>query len=325
MDLAPQSALMSRRGVALFAALALIGVLSLVVGGTLAAFRLAARSSGFAQTDAGLTAAADYAINTIVSDARQLGLDTLPLGVPVTVSIDVPGVRVTSAVVTATRLANGIAWIVADVADSSAIGGHRRVNVVAEWRAPMVTPMSALVSRGDVRVAAGVSFDSDTTGDADCRSSPSRAVTLAPGASLTAPPSVSFNFDARAADTSTYLLSASQLAALAAAGASVTRVTGDTTINGGSFSGILIVNGALTISGPFIASGLIVSQGPIVAISGGLTLTGAMMSFALPPAPQAAIDLGPAVIHYSRCAITAALRRAVALRPVRARSWAELF
>jgi hypothetical protein len=183
-------------------------------------------------------------------------------------------------------------------------------------------PPSPLVARGDVRLT-GTSFEVDTTGDADCRANSVQQVTLAPGGSVSSSPSVTKSFSARAADSATYLLTATQTADFAS-GTAVRRTVGDTAISGGSFEGILIVRGALTITGPFSASGLIVSTGPIVATGTGIVVTGAMMSFALPSA-QPAIDLGPAVLRYSRCVITRTLRKAIPLRPVRERSWAELF
>ena len=322
MDPAAKPSLTKRSGVALFAALALLGVLALVIGAGLAAFRLASRSSAFARTDAVLTAAAEYAINSAASGARSFGLDTLPLGVPLTLTPSVSGATSVVPVVVATRLANDVEWLVADVADSGVAGGHRRINLVARWRLPTTPPPSPLVARGDVRLA-GTSFVIDTTGDADCRATSVQYVTLAPGASLASAAGVSTSFSARAADSSTYLLAATQTSQLTNANA-VTRVAGDTTISGGSFEGILIVRGALTIAGSFSASGLIISAGPIIATGAGVVVTGAMMSF-LPPSSQPAIDLGPAVLRYSRCLVARALRRAIPLRPVRERSWAELF
>src|SRR5262249_17262282 len=105
----------SRRGVALFAALALLGLLALLVGGSLAAFRLRGRSSEFSTTDAMLTAAADYALDSVAASARTLGIDTLPLGVSKTFSLRVPGRDGLAPVVVATRLVNNVAWLVADI------------------------------------------------------------------------------------------------------------------------------------------------------------------------------------------------------------------
>jgi hypothetical protein len=120
------------------------------------------------------------------------------------------------------------------------------------------------------------------------------------------------------------LLAASQLAQLVG-DAGVTHVLGDTTIAGGSFTGVLIVEGVITITGPFAATGLVISRGPIVATAGGLRVTGAMMSFAGSSNAQLSMDIGPAAFRYSRCAVASVLRRAIPLRPVRERSWAELF
>jgi len=312
-----------RTGVALFGALALLALVSLLVGGALAAFRLASRSSGFANTDAILTAAADFAITSIAMNAAQFGLDTLPLGAAHTV-VPIPsrtnGITPT---VVATRLAGGMVWLVADAAQTGITSGHRRINLVARWRSPGPFPSTALVARGDVHLAAGATFSVDTTGDADCRVVPSADVSVAPGAVVAQVGAAVVSSTATAADTTTYMLTSSQLAQLPAA--SVTHVAGDTTITGGAFQGILIVDGVLTITGPYTVTGLVVARRSIVATSGGLVVTGAMLSFAAVQTSVPAIDLGSSNIRYSRCAIAAAIRRAVPLRPVRERSWAELF
>lgn len=325
MDTASQPPLIARKraGLALFAALALLALVALLVGGALAGFRLASRSSGFANTDAVLTAAADFAITSVAINAAQFGLDTLPLGVAQNV-IPIPsrtnGITPT---VVATRLAGGIAWLVADAAQTGITSGHRRINLVARWRAPGPFPPTALVARGDVHLGAGVAFGVDTAGDADCRVAPSADVSVAPGAAVTQVGAATVSSTATAADTTTFMLTSSQLAQLVSA--SVTHVAGDTTITGGVFQGILIVDGVLTITGPYAVTGLVVARRSIVATSGGLVVTGAMMSFAPLQTFVPSIDLGPSNIRYSRCAIAAAMRRAVPLRPVRERSWAELF
>lgn len=313
----------SRRGIALFAALALLGFVGLLVGGAFAAFRLAERSAGGARGDALLNAAADYAIGWAVSEAPALGLDTLPLGAATLFAAEPPDAVGVSATVAVTRLPRNLLWLVVDAERPGPAGGRRRVNLVARWREPAPMPPAAIVARGDVRLGAGVVVASDTAGDADCRPAPVAAVVAAPGSAVTSADSVSVVTDAVAEDSTTYLLTARQLQRLG--GASVVRVSGDTTISGGAFEGILIVDGMLTIAGPFSASGLVVSRGPIAATAGGLAMTGAIMSFAARSPGRPAIDLGPATVRYSPCAIARAVRRVVPLRPVRARSWAELF
>ena len=59
--------------------------------------------------------------------------------------------------------------------------------------------------------------------------------------------------------------------------------------------------------------------------AGGLTVTGALMSFAAPTDGAAAIDLAGATIRYAGCTVARAFRVAFPPRPVRDRSWAELF
>ena len=127
--------------------------------------------------------------------------------------------------------------------------------------------------------------------------------------------------DAMAADSATYFMTSRQLEALAIAdGARV--VAGDTTIAGGSYKGILLVNGALRITGPFDATGIVIARGPIDAAD-SVHVIGAMLSFA--QSPSTAIALHGGSIVYSPCAITRLLRVASPPRPVRERSWSEIF
>ena len=70
------------RGVALFAALALMSVIALLVAGAAASTRASQRASRLARTDASLTTAADYALANVLADARGLGFADLPLGRP---------------------------------------------------------------------------------------------------------------------------------------------------------------------------------------------------------------------------------------------------
>ena len=65
----------------------------------------------------------------------------------------------------------------------------------------------------------------------------------------------------------------------------------------------MIVDGSVSIAGPFRSTGLIVARGPIVATTNELSLTGAMLSFANPPAGQFAIDLGGGVVRFSPCVV----------------------
>jgi hypothetical protein len=310
-----------RRGIALFAAIALLGLVALLVGGALAALRLASRSSAFANTDAVLSNAADFAITSVAMNARQLGLDTLPLGVGRTIVPIPSSSNGVSPTVVATRLAGDAIWLVAGVAQNGLAGGQRRINLVARWRSPAPLPSTALTARGNIRLSAGAMLGVDTTGDVDCRAPPPADVSLAPGAVVIGATGTSVSTPT-ASDSTTYLLAPSQLAQIAT---HVTYVAGDTTITGGAFQGILIVDGVLTIAGPYTVTGLVIARRSIVATSGGLVIVGAMMSFAPVQTSVPAIDVGSSNIRYSRCAITAAIRRSIPLRPVRERSWAELF
>jgi hypothetical protein len=149
-------------------------------------------------------------------------------------------------------------------------------------------------------------------------------VVIAPAASVRAIDSVSVVTSAAAADSASYFLTASQQTALREGGQLV-HVGGDTTIAGGTFDGILIVEGALTITGPFAATGLIVARGPVSAVTGSVSLTGAVMSDAPQESLAPAIKFSGVTIRYSLCAVDRALRRSLVPRLVAHRSWAELF
>jgi len=106
---------------------------------------------------------------------------------------------------------------------------------------------------------------------------------------------------------------------------SIVHVLGDTTISGGTFDGVLVVDGNLTIRGSLAGTGLIIARGTIDVALGSINLTGAMLSFATPPTGRYAIDVADGIIRYSPCTILHAWRRSLSLRSVRHRGWAEVF
>jgi hypothetical protein len=204
--------------------------------------------------------------------------------------------------------------------------GTRRLNLVARFPSIGVVPSGAVVSRGRVSIASDVAFPSDTATEPDCGGRATADVIVAPAADVVGSGAAAARVTHQAAttDSSTYFVTASQLATMGGA-LNFVHVRGDTIIAGGSFAGILVVDGALTITGPFAASGLLVALGRIDAKSGGLSVTGALMSFAAPADGSPAIDLTGATIQYAGCAVARAFRVAFPPRPVRDRSWAELF
>jgi hypothetical protein len=315
-----------RHGIALLAALAVMTLVALLVVGALASSTLAQRSSRLSHTDALLTAAADFALNSVLADARGYGLADLPLGVSRAFVLPFPddtGVHVDVAV---TRLRAGALWLVADASLSGTDQGHRRANLVARFPMVGAPAGSGVVSRGAVSLGRNVAFPSDTASETDC-GQPSAADLLLPLAvDVTGGGAAAARVahSAAAADSATYYLTGRQITALAPA-ANVIHVRGDTTISGGTLDGILIVDGSLTIAGPFVAIGLVIARGRVDARAGGFVLTGALLSFAVPPAGVPAIDISDATVRYSGCAVEHVLRAAIPPRPVHQRSWAELF
>jgi hypothetical protein len=311
------------RGVALFAALALMSVIALLVAGAAASTRSSQRASRLAHTDALLTTAVDYALATTLGDASGLALADLPLGTPRLFDTPIPSAADVHVVVAVTRLPAGVLWMVAD-AFAGADRGHRRANLVTAfpWLGERVG--AAVVSRGNVDIGPDVTFLADSSTDPECAALAQRPISVAPSALVSGIDSTAISVSMSALDSATYYLTARQLDRLREGGR-VVHVVGDTTIAAGSFDGILIVDGALTFAGPFSATGLIVARGSIDATAGSFSLVGALMSFAPATSGAAAIKFSGVTIRYSQCAVDRALRRGSIPRRVVQRSWVELF
>jgi len=312
----------ARRGVALFGALSLTMIVGLLVAGAVATTSLVQRSWRAERADLALLMDADEALGDVLSRAHGLLLDDAPLGKRIAVSVPVDNTRA-SASVSVTRLPGGVLWMVSDVYGIGADDGHRRVNLVARFPSILPRMAGAIIARGDVSLASDVSITADTDTEFDCEDPVGGVVAVAPDAKVAFDDSSKIVTSARAADSSTYLLTASQRAAVRQTGR-IDHVQGDTTIDGGAFDGILIVDGSLTINGPFTATGLIVARGPVVG-TGPIAITGSVRSFSEPAIGKLAIKFSGAAIRYSRCAVERAFRRALDAHPVRQRSWAEIF
>jgi len=312
------------RGVALFAALALMSLVALLVAGATASIRASQRASRLAQTDVSLTTAADYALANVLADARALGLADAPLGTPIVFDVPIPGAPDVQVSVAVTRLPAGVLWMVAD-ALAGVDRGRRRVNLVAGFPSLGGRIAGPVTARGDVEIRSHVAFLPDSSTDPECAAFIGRPVAIAPSAVVSGIDSSAVSVSASALDSATYYLTGRQLDALREAGRFV-HVLGDTTISTGSFDGILMVDGVLTITGPFSMSGLIVARGAIDATTeNSLSLVGAVMSFAPTGSNGPAIKFSGVTIRYSQCAVDRALRRAVIPRRVVQRSWIELF
>ena len=314
----------ARRGVALFAALAFMAIIGLLVSGIVTSTRLAGRASNSAHIDARLAAAADFALLTVAGEQRARGLADLPLG-RARVLDNVPtGDASIDASVSATRLPHDVLWLVGEARPRSTWAGKRRVNLIARWQPMGGLPGAAIVSRGNVRLGSGVTIHADTTGEADCRVEQSGAqIIVGEAAVIKSEDSLRMRPVPSADDSSTYFLAATQRAHLNNAQA-IVRVGHDTTISG-RFDGVLLIDAALTITGSFAGSGLIVARGAIDAHAATVSFDGALMSFAPPRDESFAVDIGAGTLRFSICQIAHAMRRAMPLRVVRARGWSEMF
>jgi hypothetical protein len=314
----------ARRGIALVAALGLMMLLGLMIAGAFAASQLGERSARLTQSDAVLGASADYAVTTILGDAQNRGLADLPLGQARSFDVVIPDAPSVSATVDVTRLPVGVLWLVADAAIAGVDQGHRRINLVARYSSLGALPTAAIVANGNVIARDSVSFGVDTIGDADCAIPSANDINQSLGATSIVQTGTRVGTSASAGDSATYYMTGQQRGRLDTTG-TMLHVRGDTTIAGGTFTGILIVDGSLVVSGPFTVVGMIIARGSITAITGGLSLTGAMMAYGTPTRGGTTIEIANATIRYASCAIATALRHATRPAPVRQRSWAELF
>lgn len=306
---------------AFIAALGLVALLGVLIAGALASSIAARRATWLSQSDAALAASADYALGATLATWQESLLADLPLGVPRAFESTVAQSAAVHATVVATRLPDDLLWLVADARTGGVDRGRRRFGLIARFGVPGPPPPAAIVSRGNVTLG-DVVASIDTSGDADCAARGDGAdVVVAPGATWTVADSVRAATDPRALDSATYYLASRQRAWLDSAVA-VRHVIGDTTIAGGSYQGILLVDGALRITGPFTVTGFVIARGSIEA-GDSVFVTGAIASFAT--APQTAISLSSGAIRYAPCVIARMLRRASPPRPVRARSWSEIF
>jgi hypothetical protein len=315
----------ARRGVALFAALALTAIVGLLVSGIVTSTRLARRGANSAHTDARLAAAADFALLTIAGGHRARGLADLPLGRPRVLDNVPTGDVSIDATVSATRLPHDLLWLVAEARPRSTWTAKRRVNLIARWHPMGGLPGAAIVSRGNVRLGPGVNIHADSTGEADCRVDQLGAqLIVGESAVVKSADTVRVQQAQSADDSLTYFLSAVQRARLNNASA-IVRVGHDTTISNGRFDGVLLIDGGLAITGAFTGSGLIVARGAIDARAATVSFDGALMSFAPASDESFAVDLGAGTLRFSPCEIAHAIRRTMPLRAVRARSWSEMF
>src|SRR5437868_15175784 len=123
----------ARRGIAVVAALGLMALIGLMIAGAFAAASLGDKSSRLAQSDALLTTSADYAITTVLRDARGYGLSDLPLGQPRSFDVANPDASSVHSSVSVTRLPAGVLWLVVDSRIAGVDQGHRRINSVARF------------------------------------------------------------------------------------------------------------------------------------------------------------------------------------------------
>ena len=99
------------------------------------------------------------------------------------------------------------------------------------------------------------------------------------------------------------------------------HASGDLTIDGGRGQGILLVDGDLTIRGGFDFAGMVMVRGALHTGAGGARITGALTAAAADSSTVSTLrDL---VVHFSRCAVHAAMLGSALPAPIAERSWLE--
>jgi hypothetical protein len=305
---------------ALFAALALLALIGTLVAGAFASAIMLGRSGQMAQTDAALSMAADYALTSVLGEASSLRLADIRFGETVVVPVALPGQSALTARVSVTRLRSGVLWLVADVSAGSN-AGKRRVNLVARFAAPPLAADAMIVSAGGVEIGSGVSFEPAFETERDCAVPSGADLALAPTARAFGGSGVRIEVRAAAADSTDYLLDGRTWSTLAAT-PGVTYKSDNLTISGSPTARVLLVGGRLTIDGPLTFSGLIIARGGIEMRGTGSVIEGIVMSAAR---DSAAVTFSGVRLRFAPCVALRAVDAAVPLRPVRERSWGELF
>jgi hypothetical protein len=103
----------------------------------------------------------------------------------------------------------------------------------------------------------------------------------------------------------------------------IIHVNGDLRLDGGYGQGILLVSGDLEVTGGAEFYGPVIVKGSLRTTGAGARFIGGVMAANVELDPDA--DPGNAVIAYSSCALATALQASAPGRPVRERSWAEIF
>jgi hypothetical protein len=292
----------SRKGIVLFAAIALLALLGLLIAAAAASMVLSGRSARLAESSAQLEGAAEFAANSVLAEPAPFALASLPYGEAKTFDVSSGGAPSVRSTVTITRLRDGLLWIVGEAWLDAGEEGSRRINVVARIPPLGPIPPAPLVARGVVAVGSSTTFAPDSVGDPDC------------AAKSTAPRV------AASSDSTVYLLAPHQRALLDSA-PSVVHFPHDTTLGPGSFTGIMIADGSLAFAAPFTMTGLVVARGAI-SLRAGVTVVGALTSFDSSAYP--AITGDSAIVRYSPCAVARELRQLLPPRRIRSRSWLEV-
>jgi len=323
----------TRRAFALAAALAIISLLGILAVATLAVTTRLRQGLSLAERDQALAGAASAALTAPIRDWRTRSLSSMAIGETRAFALTATDLPATASV---TRLGDELFWIVGEAL--AVDGSRRRENLIVRLTLPAPASLAGLALYGDATLSR--SFAVDSAAGSGC--SPSADLTMRPGASLSSVdgPLSSFRLarDGILADSAHALgLDAAMIDALSRAadltvsagssiviGSGITHATGDLTLTGGSASGILIVDGALTIAGPVAFAGVAIARELRITASGSELKGGVRVAPGYGHGGSVAAPTGLRLVP-DACAVQSALIASVRPHPVAGRRWVEMY
>jgi hypothetical protein len=340
----------SRRGTALVAALQFLAVLSLMVAGSLFVVRGSRRASDLLLHDARLTGAADAVLARELArwDGARRARQRVGSRDPGAVSGEIGAALHTTVAIV--RLSRRLFRIAAEVSLGDAGEERRRVALLVRLHgAPPRSEGAAIVSRGDVAIDGSARVLGDTSG---CATSDSASPRVIVGTSAT----VALN-DPRAPDDTVGWVRAGWAADIGeyapfgngswsdavkhadrSFGASetvtleqapnqrVAHASGDLTVEGGAWRGVLLVEGRLRVTGAAYFEGIVIARGGIELDADGVEVNGALMSAADASgvSPTSVVIRRTVTVRASSCAVEYAFAAAARVRRVSGNAWSEM-
>ena len=326
-----------RRGIALLAAIIALAIVAALLTAAFFSALEADRSVLLVERQAGLRAIAGRALEIALSQWNTAARVAQAVGSTATVPSP-PAVGNARTRVWVTRISPHAFWLYARVADDRDTTANAGAGMVVTLVAPRLPRLGALVSRGGVRFdgVAGISGDPATAGlPCDSLTSAVNDLVVAPGASA---PSFAVRLSAAAAESTYSRFGAVDLASLAASlgatvqpgttiltpSAPITLALGDVSLQPGSGSGIVLVQGRLHLFGPLHFTGALIATGGLEVAAGDVTITGLVLGGADNDSSVVVNAGGRLDLRYSECVLQGVELAVSVARPARVRARVQM-